>query len=185
LHCTTVALRHPRCGVIRQSGLQLRRCVPTPRVPTPRALTLPSACSATCQALKICDQDVVLTLTSGGCNALNLLLHGASHVVSVDCNPAQSALLELKVASIKCGLCRLRTNCHHSLFRGVMLGAGGQPLVEHGAKGCGRPSWTPCRQLPHCCFLVLPRGTGGRLWALYVCLNGSCAHPAAAQAAGV
>ena len=44
--------------------------------------------------------DTVLTLTSGGCNALNLLLHGAGEVVSVDCNPAQSALLELKRAAI-------------------------------------------------------------------------------------
>ena len=44
----------------------------------------------------------MLTLTSGGCNALNLLLHGAGHVVSVDCNPAQSALLELKATGIKC-----------------------------------------------------------------------------------
>ena len=31
-------------------------------------------------------EDTVLTLTSGGCNALNLLLNGAGHVVSVDCN---------------------------------------------------------------------------------------------------
>jgi hypothetical protein len=44
--------------------------------------------------------DTVLTLTSGGCNALNLLLHGAGHVVSVDCNPAQSSLLELKRTAI-------------------------------------------------------------------------------------
>jgi betaine lipid synthase len=44
--------------------------------------------------------DTVLTLTSGGCNALNLLLHGAGHVVSVDCNPAQSSLLELKREAI-------------------------------------------------------------------------------------
>lgn len=51
--------------------------------------------------LKIKKDDTVLTLTSGGCNALNLLLHGAGHVVSVDCNPAQSALLELKATGIR------------------------------------------------------------------------------------
>ena len=45
--------------------------------------------------------DTVLTLTSGGCNGLNLLIHGAGEVVSVDCNPAQSALLELKAVAIK------------------------------------------------------------------------------------
>ena len=43
----------------------------------------------------------MLTLTSGGCNALNLLLHGAGRVVAVDCNPAQSALLELKTVAIR------------------------------------------------------------------------------------
>eukprot|EP00884_Botryococcus_braunii_P001650 jgi/Botrbrau1/11486/Bobra.0360s0013.1 len=53
------------------------------------------------EVLKINDKDTVLTLTSGGCNALNLLLHGAGQVVSVDCNPAQSALLELKAAAIR------------------------------------------------------------------------------------
>ena len=46
--------------------------------------------------------DTVLTLTSGGCNALNLLAHGAGKVVAVDCNPAQSSLLELKAAAIRC-----------------------------------------------------------------------------------
>ncbi|EFJ07823.1 hypothetical protein SELMODRAFT_429387 [Selaginella moellendorffii] len=40
--------------------------------------------------------DVVLTLTSGGCNALDLVLQGAKQVVAVDMNPAQSYLLELK-----------------------------------------------------------------------------------------
>ncbi len=45
--------------------------------------------------------DTVLTLTSGGCNALNLLLHGAGEVYSVDCNPAQTALLELKAVAIQ------------------------------------------------------------------------------------
>lgn len=55
------------------------------------------------QVLKIKKDDTVLTLTSGGCNSLNLLLHGAGHVVSVDCNPAQSALLELKATGIRRG----------------------------------------------------------------------------------
>ncbi|CAL5226880.1 g9753 [Coccomyxa viridis] len=53
------------------------------------------------EVLKINKDDTVLTLTSGGCNGLNLLLHGAGHVVSVDCNPAQSALLELKATGIR------------------------------------------------------------------------------------
>ncbi|KAK9817757.1 hypothetical protein WJX72_001701 [[Myrmecia] bisecta] len=53
------------------------------------------------EVLKINSHDTVLTLTSGGCNALNLCLHGAGLVVSVDCNPAQSALLELKATAIR------------------------------------------------------------------------------------
>ena len=54
------------------------------------------------QVLDIKSDDVCLTLTSGGDNSLNLLLHGARQVVSVDCNPAQSALLEMKVAAVRC-----------------------------------------------------------------------------------
>ncbi|WIA39165.1 hypothetical protein OEZ86_005292 [Tetradesmus obliquus] len=53
------------------------------------------------KVMRICPEDTVLTLTSGGCNAMNLLLHGAGHVVSVDCNPAQSSLLELKQVAIQ------------------------------------------------------------------------------------
>ena len=54
------------------------------------------------QVLQIQEGDVCLTLTSGGCNALNLCIQGAAQVVSVDCNPAQSALLELKAVAIQC-----------------------------------------------------------------------------------
>ncbi|KAH7444902.1 hypothetical protein KP509_02G097000 [Ceratopteris richardii] len=50
--------------------------------------------------LQITPQDTVLTLTSGGCNALDLVHQGAGLVVSVDINPAQSYLLELKRAAI-------------------------------------------------------------------------------------
>ncbi|GAX75478.1 hypothetical protein CEUSTIGMA_g2921.t1 [Chlamydomonas eustigma] len=53
------------------------------------------------KVMDINENDTVLTLTSGGCNALNLLLHGAGEVVSVDCNPAQTALLELKAVAIQ------------------------------------------------------------------------------------
>ncbi|XP_024520609.1 uncharacterized protein LOC9660589 [Selaginella moellendorffii] len=48
------------------------------------------------KVLDINPSDVVLTLTSGGCNALDLVLQGAKQVVAVDMNPAQSYLLELK-----------------------------------------------------------------------------------------
>ena len=45
--------------------------------------------------------DRVLTLTSGGDNAMAYLLHGVDAVVAVDMNPAQSALLELKAAAVR------------------------------------------------------------------------------------
>lgn len=51
--------------------------------------------------LKIDSSDTCLTLTSGGCNSLELCLAGAKAVYSVDCNPAQNALLELKAAAIR------------------------------------------------------------------------------------
>lgn len=51
--------------------------------------------------LKVGPGDVCLTLTSGGCNSLNLLLADAKAVYSVDCNPAQNALLELKQVAIR------------------------------------------------------------------------------------
>ncbi len=66
--------------------------------------------AAPLQVLDIKSDDVCLTLTSGGDNSLNLLLHGARQVVSVDCNPAQSALLEMKVAAIR-WVCLLTCAC--------------------------------------------------------------------------
>ena len=56
------------------------------------------------QVLDINKADTCLTLTSGGCNALNLIVQGAGKVHSVDCNPAQSSLLELKATAIRRGL---------------------------------------------------------------------------------
>lgn len=45
--------------------------------------------------------DVCLTLASGGCNSLDLLLQGADAVYAVDVNPAQGALLELKAEAVR------------------------------------------------------------------------------------
>jgi betaine lipid synthase len=45
--------------------------------------------------------DRVLAITSGGCNILDFLVNEVEHVWSVDMNPAQNNLLELKVAAIK------------------------------------------------------------------------------------
>ena len=53
------------------------------------------------EALNIKKNDTVLAITSGGCNVLEFLLYDPKEIQSVDINPAQSYLLELKVAAIK------------------------------------------------------------------------------------
>ncbi|MCM8794200.1 MAG: BtaA family protein [Candidatus Omnitrophica bacterium] len=53
------------------------------------------------QALQIVPEDRVLAVTSGGCTALRLLAEGPRELVCVDFNPAQNALLELKLAAIR------------------------------------------------------------------------------------
>jgi len=54
------------------------------------------------EALKLKkDQDVLLTISSGGCNALSFLLDEPKQIYLVDRNPCQNALVELKIAAIK------------------------------------------------------------------------------------
>lgn len=52
------------------------------------------------RALDITDNDSVLSIAAAGDNSFALLLYGAGRVVSVDMNPAQCALVELKRAAI-------------------------------------------------------------------------------------
>ena len=51
--------------------------------------------------LAITPKDDVLMIASAGCNVLNLLLHEPRRIVAIDLNPAQTALLELKLAGIR------------------------------------------------------------------------------------
>ena len=52
--------------------------------------------------LKICDDDVVLCLTSAGDNVLDYILHAnPRRIHAVDLNPSQNHLLELKVAALQ------------------------------------------------------------------------------------
>lgn len=53
------------------------------------------------QGLEIGPADEILSITSGGDNSLALLLQEPKKIVSVDINPAQSFLLELKIAALK------------------------------------------------------------------------------------
>ena len=52
-------------------------------------------------ALKLTDTDRLLVITSAGCNALDYALQGLARVDTVDVNPRQNALLELKLAGIR------------------------------------------------------------------------------------
>ena len=52
-------------------------------------------------ALDITPDDVMLVITSAGCNVLDYALEGPACIHAVDANPRQSALLELKQAAIR------------------------------------------------------------------------------------
>lgn len=53
------------------------------------------------EALELGPDDVVVVITSAGCNTLDYALEGPRHVHAVDMNPRQNALLELKMAGIR------------------------------------------------------------------------------------
>ena len=53
------------------------------------------------KALKIEENDIIFSITSSGCNILNLLIYNPKKIYSVDYNPYQNFLLELKIAAIK------------------------------------------------------------------------------------
>ncbi|KAA0005177.1 MAG: DUF3419 family protein [Thermoplasmata archaeon] len=52
-------------------------------------------------ALKVNKNDTLLSISSAGCNILNLLLYSPKKILAVDFNPHQNHLLELKIKAIK------------------------------------------------------------------------------------
>lgn len=52
------------------------------------------------QAFQITPDDSVISISSAGCNPLNLLAQNPRRLVSIDGNPAQNAILELKLAAL-------------------------------------------------------------------------------------
>lgn len=54
------------------------------------------------RAFNITPNDTVISITSAGCNPLNFLCQSPARLMSIDSNPAQTALLELKLAAIEC-----------------------------------------------------------------------------------
>jgi S-adenosylmethionine-diacylglycerol 3-amino-3-carboxypropyl transferase len=53
------------------------------------------------KALRLTPDDVLLVITSAGCNVLDYALQGPRTIHAVDANPRQTALLELKLAAIR------------------------------------------------------------------------------------
>jgi len=53
------------------------------------------------EALKLTKDDNIVVITSAGCNVLTYAIHEPNHIYSIDRNPCQNALLELKIAAIK------------------------------------------------------------------------------------
>jgi S-adenosylmethionine-diacylglycerol 3-amino-3-carboxypropyl transferase len=53
------------------------------------------------RALALSREDVVLVITSAGCNALDYALLAPRRIHAVDANPRQTALLELKLAGVR------------------------------------------------------------------------------------
>lgn len=53
------------------------------------------------ELLGITKDDVILTISSAGCNVLDYLIDGPKHIIACDFNAAQIAVLELKLACIK------------------------------------------------------------------------------------
>lgn len=52
-------------------------------------------------ALKIRPGDAMMTITSGACNTLEFLLHDPGVIHTVDINPSQAHLIELKIAAMR------------------------------------------------------------------------------------
>jgi S-adenosylmethionine-diacylglycerol 3-amino-3-carboxypropyl transferase len=52
-------------------------------------------------AFKINKGDTIISVTSGGCNTIGYLLHDPDKVYSVDINPCQANVIELKLAAIR------------------------------------------------------------------------------------
>ncbi len=52
-------------------------------------------------ALQINSNDIILSITSGGCNILNFLLYNPKKILAIDYNPYQNYLLEFKIESIR------------------------------------------------------------------------------------
>jgi S-adenosylmethionine-diacylglycerol 3-amino-3-carboxypropyl transferase len=126
------------------------------------------------EALAISPADRLLCVASGGCTALTLLAEGPAELVAVDLNPAQLALVELKIAALRAlSVDQLRrflgawpTDRRLQLYRRVepLLGAGARaywserrPLIEGGVLYAGATEALCRRWMPALLACIHPR----------------------------
>ncbi len=95
------------------------------------------------RALQIQPGDAVVTISSGGCNTLSLLLEDPRQVFAVDINPCQSHLLELKRAAVR----RLDFDDLHS-FLGLNPSARRAEMFESLAGDLSAPALAYWRSRP-------------------------------------
>ena len=104
--------------------------------------------------LAIRPTDDVLMIASAGCNVLNLLLREPRRIVAIDLNPAQTALLELKIAGVRAldhrgflellGIVRGRTLARYDAIRRMLSPAArdwwddNTWMLAHGVERTGR-----------------------------------------------
>lgn len=92
------------------------------------------------QALQLGPDDVIMVITSAGCNALDYALMNPKQIHAVDMNPRQNALLDLKISGIR--------NLDFATFY-EMFGTGKLPNVDsvyhqhlrHGLTPIARKYW--------------------------------------------
>ena len=81
------------------------------------------------ELLNLGPKDVVLTISSAGCNVLDYLIEGPKAIVACDYNSAQLACLQLKLACIKYGthkdFWKIWAESCHDTFQRVYNGPGG------------------------------------------------------------
>ena len=75
------------------------------------------------QAFRITPDDAVISISSAGCNPLNFLCQNPRRLISVDGNPAQNAVLELKLAAI--------AQLSHSDFFDIFAARRPQTVLAH------------------------------------------------------
>ena len=103
------------------------------------------------RAFKLTDQHTVISISSAGCNPLNFLCQTPKRLISIDGNPAQNAILELKLA----GIATLDHDTFFDIFAARRPAAAGEVYRSHLRPNISRRSqefwdknlWMACRGL--------------------------------------